>query len=151
GAKAMRLALGLCSIYPGERPITNDVKEPFSLKLDDFTQSNIMIDPSTGDVTALIDFESVTTAPAWYCAELPPWLRDEDTDLIAYFSKAILQKEFLMVMSDLDSDGSWNRAYEMGEPYREFAESVRYFLTFWGRHARGRWVESALRWLKKHP
>ena len=63
----------------------------------------------------------------------------------------ILQKDFLMAMSDLDLDGTWTRAYEEGEPYREFARSTHFFLTFWGRHARGRWVESALRWSKKHP
>ena len=43
GAKAMRLALGLCDIYPGEKPITNDVKEPFSLQLHDFWLSNMMV------------------------------------------------------------------------------------------------------------
>jgi len=65
--------------------------------------------------------------------------------------EAILLKEFLTTISNLDADGTWNRAYKAGDTYRSFGVSCRFFISHWGRYARGRWVESALRWLKKHP
>ncbi len=43
GRRAMEMALELCDIYPGDRPISNDLKEPISLQLEDFTLSNIMV------------------------------------------------------------------------------------------------------------
>lgn len=43
GRRSMEMALGLCDIYPGDRPISNDLMEPISLLLDDFSLSNIMV------------------------------------------------------------------------------------------------------------
>ncbi len=39
GRNAMEKALELCEIYPGDRPISDDLKEPISLRLDDFRLS----------------------------------------------------------------------------------------------------------------
>ncbi len=41
--RAMKLALGLCDISPGDKPISDDLKEPISLRLDDFRLTNIMV------------------------------------------------------------------------------------------------------------
>lgn len=65
--------------------------------------------------------------------------------------EVVLLDEFLTTIHSLDGDGSWSRAYETGKPYREFAVSCGFFMSAWGVFARGRWVESALRWLPKHP
>lgn len=35
----------------------------------------------TGDVHGFIDFEGAITAPGWFCAEIPPYLRDDEIDL----------------------------------------------------------------------
>ncbi len=35
---------------------------------------------------ALIDFEFANTAPGWFCAEIPSWLRDEATDVAEHFA-----------------------------------------------------------------
>ncbi|KLO04574.1 hypothetical protein SCHPADRAFT_840467 [Schizopora paradoxa] len=43
GRKGMEKALELCEIYPGDKPLTNDTKEPITLKLGDFRLANIMV------------------------------------------------------------------------------------------------------------
>lgn len=172
GRRAMEKALELCEIYPGDRPISDDVKEPISLRLDDFRLSNIMINPETGDLNAFIDLESAATAPGWFCADVPLWLRDEKADIAESIAtvydpnggnklrqkdsedtreEAVLLKEYLDTMRGLDVDGSWSRVYVDGRPYREFAESLAFFVGAWGRFGRGKWVESVLRWLRDHP
>jgi hypothetical protein len=80
GERVIQKALKLCSIYPGDIQIPGQMttsKKPFSLRLDDFRLSNIMIDKS-GHVTGIIDFEGTTIAPLWESALLPRWLGDPD-------------------------------------------------------------------------
>ncbi len=123
-------------------------------------------------MNAFIDLESAATAPGWFCADVPLWLRDEKADIAESIAtvynanggnkirqkdsedtreEAVLLKEYLDTMRGLDVDGSWGIAYEAGRPYREFAESLAFFIGAWGRFGRGKWVESVLRWLREHP
>lgn len=46
GKRAMEMALPLCDIYPGDRPITERPKEPITLRLNDFMLCNIMVSDS---------------------------------------------------------------------------------------------------------
>jgi len=156
GRKAMEKALRLCDIYPGDKPISNDYKEPITLKLDDFRMSNILINPETGDLKAFIDFENATTAPGWRCARLPFWLDDEyvvegDGQTVDPGDQGRLREELLDSMRALDKDGSWQRAYEAGRPYREFANHLDGFIGLWGRAWTDRWVDCVFRWLREHP
>ncbi|KLO06344.1 hypothetical protein SCHPADRAFT_838187 [Schizopora paradoxa] len=48
GRRGMEKALELCEIYPGDKPITNDTKEPITLKLGDFRLANIMVNSFLG-------------------------------------------------------------------------------------------------------
>lgn len=43
GRYAMEKALKLCEIYPGDKPISEEGKEPISLLLDDLRLPNIMV------------------------------------------------------------------------------------------------------------
>ncbi|KAI6152859.1 hypothetical protein EDD17DRAFT_1634196 [Pisolithus thermaeus] len=74
GERVLRKALELCSVYPGNDqpggPISTPT-QPFSLNLDDFRLSNIMIDEESGDVTSFVDFEGATIAPLWECTVIP--------------------------------------------------------------------------------
>lgn len=77
--------------------------------------------------------------------------RENDSDYNNCKEQALLFDEFLGTIRGLDVDGSWMRAYEAGKPYREFAESLAFFIGVWGRFGRGKWVDSVLRWLREHP
>lgn len=43
GRTAMEKAEELCRLYPGDKPLTNDTKEPISLMLQDFRLANVMV------------------------------------------------------------------------------------------------------------
>ncbi|KLO06342.1 hypothetical protein SCHPADRAFT_895524 [Schizopora paradoxa] len=177
GRTATEKAVELCRLYPGDKPLTNDNKEPISLVLQDFRLANIMIDPDTGDLNAFIDLEFAFSAPCWICAEVPQWLQDEkadvkdsvarmyynlygegkgrhrpaNTDIVDNREEAILLKEFMDTMRGLDKDGTWYTAYNAGKPYREFTMKLTHFIGAWGRLGFGLWVESTLRWMREHP
>ncbi|KLO10052.1 hypothetical protein SCHPADRAFT_907227 [Schizopora paradoxa] len=172
GHIAMEKALPLCDVYPGESPISNDVKEPISLCLDDYRLSNFMINPETGDLNALIDFESATAAPGWLCAHIPYWLESEESIFADYDARmyrapmqvehredakpsehaietAILHEEFMQAIRSSNADGTLIKAYQAGRPYREFAVELKYNISVW--HGWEYWVDSMLRWTREHP
>ncbi|KAG8826065.1 hypothetical protein FRC17_008430, partial [Serendipita sp. 399] len=90
--RVMKKALDLVHIYPGDQPLKTgeggellwnpeQKGDPFSLLLDDFRLSNIMVEAPSGKVLGFIDFEATTTAPLWRCATVPSWLdTEEDTE-----------------------------------------------------------------------
>lgn len=53
-------------------------QDPFSLYHEDLRSANIIINPSTYDITGVIDWEQATTIPDWYGIDYPACLRGQD-------------------------------------------------------------------------
>ena len=84
GDRVLKKAIELAEVYPGEQGVgqsASDITHPFSIKLDDFRLTNIMVcvvvsTPYSSSllesqIEGLIDFEGTTTAPLWMCAGFP--------------------------------------------------------------------------------
>ncbi|KAI6028995.1 kinase-like domain-containing protein [Pisolithus marmoratus] len=155
GERTLRKALELCTVYPGNNqpggPISTPTT-PFSLQLDDFRLSNIMIDESSGDVTGLIDFEGTTIAPLWECAVIPAWLQDPDDYEGGYEGgpaedRGVLREIFWKVMDS----GEWNMLYEHGKLFRHFRLRLSLQVGPWASEGMEEWVDKRLAWAKLHP
>jgi hypothetical protein len=120
GERVIQKALKLCSIYPGDIQIPGQMttsKKPFSLRLDDFRLSNIMIDES-GHVTGIIDFEGTTIAPLWESALLPRWLGDPDDPESTFEGGSSESRQTLRALFfDRVGHGEWRALYENGKPF----------------------------------
>ncbi|QRV95171.1 phosphotransferase enzyme family protein [Ceratobasidium sp. AG-Ba] len=157
GELALLKALELYPLFPGDMPVYSPMpspEQPFSIRLDDFRLSNIMIDESTGKVTGLIDFEVATIAPTWACAALPGWLVEEDHEdrLPGEESddiRAQLRQTFMAAISEADPTGEWERAQSAGRPYRYLLGCSNYFVVPWGY--RLEYFDALLEWCKTHP
>ena len=57
-----------------------DINGPFKLFCDDFGPGNILVDPSTLEITGIIDWEFCYAAPAQFLASPPDWLLLKNTD-----------------------------------------------------------------------
>ncbi|QRV90377.1 phosphotransferase enzyme family protein [Ceratobasidium sp. AG-Ba] len=157
GEEVLRQALDLYPLFPGDLPVYSPMsspEEPFSICLDDFRLSNIMIDPTTGKVTGLFDLEGTTIAPVWACAAFPGWLVEEDhedwlpgdeSDDI----RAQLRETFMDAIKEADPSGEWDRAQSAGRPYRYLLNASKYFVVPWGN--RKAYVNSLLEWCKANP
>ncbi|KAK7046622.1 kinase-like protein [Favolaschia claudopus] len=157
GRTVLEKAVELCSLYPGEicvsEPLTSP-EHPFSIRLDDFRLSNMMIDEETGHVTGIIDFEGATVAPLWECAYLPRWLQDYDEwdgshEGGSAEDKQLLRNLFMKRIQELDPDGEWIRALEQGRPFREFTNLLSFNVGVWMNQEK--WVRERLEWAKTHP
>ncbi|KAI5992533.1 kinase-like domain-containing protein [Pisolithus albus] len=155
GERGIRKALELCSVYPGNHqpggPISTPEK-PFSLCLDDFRLSNIMIDEESGDVTSLIDFEGATIAPLWECAVFPPWIQDPEDQEGAYEGGPAEDREKLreIFRKVMDSE-EWSTLYEHGKLYRHFRLRLTLVVRPWAADYMEKWVDERLAWAKLHP
>ncbi|KAI6102360.1 kinase-like domain-containing protein [Pisolithus croceorrhizus] len=155
GERVLRKALELCSVYPGNDqpggPISTPT-QPFSLNLDDFRLSNIMIDEESGDVTSLIDFEGATIAPLWECTVIPAWLQDPDDQEGGYEGGAAEDREKLreIFWKIMDSD-EWSVLYEHGKLFRHFRLRLSLQVGPWASEYMEEWVDKRLAWAKLHP
>ncbi|KAJ6447508.1 hypothetical protein C8R45DRAFT_948495 [Mycena sanguinolenta] len=140
GIHVLNKAVQLASVYPGDfcvsEPLTSP-GQPFSLRMDDFRLSNIMIDEETGHVTGIIDFEGATVAPLWECAYMPRWLQDPgEWDATHEGGSAedrkILRNLFFQKIEEHDRTGEWIRALERGWPFREFTNMLSFNVCVYG-------------------
>ncbi|KAJ7652127.1 hypothetical protein DFH06DRAFT_1331335 [Mycena polygramma] len=159
GIRALEKAVQLTSVYPGDVCVSEPLTTPdksFSLSLDDFRLSNIMIDESTGHITGLIDFEGATVAPLWECAYMPRWLQDAEEWDGAYEGgsaeeKALLRYLFMQQIEAGDPTGEWVRAYEKGRPFREFTSRLTFHVAVWADSDMEEWVQERLDWAESNP
>ncbi|KAF8127591.1 phosphotransferase enzyme family-domain-containing protein [Boletus edulis] len=155
GERVLRKALELCTVYPGNNspggPITTPTK-PFSLRLDDFRLSNIMIDDKSGVVTGLIDFEGTTVAPLWECAVVPGWLLDCDDPEGRYEGGSDEDRGRLLdVFWKTMDDTEWREMYENGKPFRRLSDRLSFQIGIWSMRGGEEWVDERLAWAKLHP
>ncbi|KAJ7442127.1 hypothetical protein B0H11DRAFT_495506, partial [Mycena galericulata] len=157
GIRVLNKAVQLSSIYPGNicvsEPLTSPGK-PFSLRMDDFRLSNIMIDEETGHITALLDFEGATVAPLWECAYMPRWLQsftewDGSHEGGSPEEKETLRNVFLKAVAEKDPSGEWIRALERGRPFRELTSRLSFNVGVWADMEE--WVDERIEWARKYP
>ncbi|KAJ4000352.1 hypothetical protein F5050DRAFT_1532754, partial [Lentinula boryana] len=159
GTRVLQKALQLASVYPGDICVSSPLstsEQPFSLRMDDFRLSNIMIDENTGHITGLIDFEGATISPLWECAYMPRWLQDpEEWDGTheggTPSEKSSLRKVFFDKIKQIDKDGEWKRAHDHGHPFREFTNMLNFNVNVWADSSIERWVDARLQWAYEHP
>jgi hypothetical protein len=159
GERVMRKAIELCSVYPGDTLIPPNIttpQRPFSLKLDDFRLSNVMINTESGRVTGFIDFEAATIAPLWECAVIPRWLQDADDPESSYEGgtseeRGVLRAVFLSVMEGSARYPEWREAYEVGRPFRRLTDLLCFQVNVWASNDHEIWVDKRLEWAKNHP
>lgn len=154
GQRVLRKAFELCAIYPGDIQIHQQTTAPtklFSLRLDDFRLSNIMIDES-GHVTGIIDFEGATIAPLWECAVLPRWLQDPDDPESTYEGGSTASRQALRALF-LEKVGNveWKKLYEWGKPFRLFSDRLDFQVGVWASEGMEAWVDERLAWATDHP
>ncbi|KAJ7879552.1 hypothetical protein B0H14DRAFT_1605136 [Mycena olivaceomarginata] len=155
--RVLKKAVQLSAVYPGDvcvsEPLTSP-GQPFSLRMDDFRLSNVMIDTATGHVTGLIDFEGATVAPLWDCAYMPRWLQDPDEWDATYEGgpaedRKILRDLFLEKVEKHDQTGEWIRALVRGRPFREFTDRLIFNVGVWVDQEE--WMDQRIEWAKTHP
>ncbi|KAF8825487.1 hypothetical protein HHX47_DHR6000057 [Lentinula edodes] len=159
GIRVLEKAVKLASIYPGDICISSPLTtpgNPFSLRMDDFRLSNVMIDENTGHITGLIDFEGATIAPLWECAYMPRWLQDREEwdgsfEGGSSSEKASLRKVFNDKMTEIDPTGEWKRAHDQGRPFREFTNMLNYNVGVWANDDIENTIDEWLEWAKVHP
>ncbi|KAJ7170853.1 hypothetical protein C8R43DRAFT_981291 [Mycena crocata] len=157
GIRVLEKAIQLALVYPGDLAVSEPLTtpgQPFSLRMDDFRLSNIMIDKNTGSITGLIDFEGAQIAPLWECAYLPPWIQDPDEWDGTYEGgspeeKKTLRELFMKKIKENDPTGEWIRALERGRPFREFTNMLNFSVNVWADMEK--WVDERLEWAKSHP
>ncbi|KAF7326629.1 Kinase-like protein [Mycena venus] len=157
GIRVLKKAVQLSLVYPGNlcvsEPLTSPGR-PFSLRMDDFRLSNMMIDRESGHITGVIDFEGATVAPLWECAYMPRWLQDPgEWDATHEGGSAedrkILRNLFLKKIEKHDRTGEWIPALERGRPFREFTNILSFNLGVWADQEE--WVDERMEWTKTHP
>ncbi|KIK00510.1 hypothetical protein K443DRAFT_665055 [Laccaria amethystina LaAM-08-1] len=155
GQRILRKTLDLCAVYPGNIQIhdpENSSPKPFSLRLDDFRLSNIMIDEITGRVTGLIDFEGTTTAPLWECALLPRLLQhSDDPEATPEGGDDVTRQALRAVFMDKVANGQWNVLCELGKPFRQLSDRLSFRVDVWASEYMESWVEERLVWAQEHP
>ncbi|KAJ6476226.1 hypothetical protein C8R45DRAFT_1009263 [Mycena sanguinolenta] len=156
GIRALSNAVQLSSVYPGDlcvsEPLTSP-GQPFSLRMDDFRLSNVIIDKETGHVTGIIDLEGTTVAPLWECAYMPRWLQDPQEWGATYEcgsaeDREVLRTLFLKKIQELDQTEEWIRAMERGRPFREFTNILNFQVGVWA--SQEEWVNERIEWAKNH-
>ncbi|KAI6020795.1 kinase-like domain-containing protein, partial [Pisolithus microcarpus] len=155
GERVLRKALELCSVYPGNHqpggPISTP-ERPFSLHLDDFRLSNIMIDEESGDVTSLIDFEGATIAPLWECAVIPAWLQDpNDQEGGCEGGFAEDREELREIFWKVMDSEEWSTLYEHGKLFRHFRLWLPLQVGSWASKYKEKRVDERLTWAELHP
>ncbi|KAF8600090.1 hypothetical protein BDV93DRAFT_497071 [Ceratobasidium sp. AG-I] len=155
GKLVLEKTLDLCTVFPGDQPVHTPVTTPelpFSIKLDDFRLSNVLIDEMTGRVTGMIDFEGATIAPLWACACMPPWIRPLDDPESSHEGgddkiREDLRDAFVEAMGKLNSTGEWMSAYQTGRPYRRLVAALGDQVLVWSESEE--WVDKRLKWKKE--
>lgn len=155
GERILRKARELCSVYPGNNQpggaISTSMK-PFSIHLDDFRLSNIMIDEKSGDVTSLIDFEGATIAPLWECAVIPAWIQDPDDQEGGYEGGPAEDRERLReIFCKVMDSREWSVLYEQGKLFRHFRLWLSLQVSCWASEGMEEWVDKRFAWAKLHP
>ncbi|KAF8594973.1 hypothetical protein BDV93DRAFT_457968 [Ceratobasidium sp. AG-I] len=156
-----QLAIELCHSYPGDLSVPSPIStpdRPFTLMLDDFRLVNVLIDEDTGRVNGYIDFEGTTVVPLWQSATVPDWIPDPDSDMANWYGGTPEEQRALWLAFHPTIDqhdnaltgGEWRKAYELGEPFRNFADRFGLGISFWAEHMEA-WLKKRLEWSKAHP
>ncbi|KAF8693964.1 Phosphotransferase enzyme family, partial [Rhizoctonia solani] len=156
--RVLHQAVGLCRYYPGDATIPTTIStpdRPFSFLLDDFRLVNILIDKETGQINGYIDSEGTTIAPLWQVATVPQWIPDPNGDTANWYGGTLedqraLWSAFHQTMDEHDTTGDWRKAYELGEPCREFAGRLDLGFQKWDERMES-WLARRLEWAEKHP
>ncbi|KAI6156163.1 hypothetical protein EDD17DRAFT_1627753, partial [Pisolithus thermaeus] len=119
GECVLHKALKPCSIYLGNDqpggPISTPT-QPFSLNLNNFWLSNIMINEESGDVTSLIDFKGATIVPLWECTIIPTWLQDPNDQEGSYeWGPAEDREKLHKIFWKIMDSNEWSALYEHGK------------------------------------
>ncbi|KAF3226678.1 hypothetical protein TWF191_004501 [Orbilia oligospora] len=68
-------------------------KEKFVLHHDDINAGNLLVDPETGALTGILDWECVSVLPTWKSCQLPLFLMNTKTRNIQPSERAYLERE----------------------------------------------------------
>ncbi|KAJ7039726.1 kinase-like domain-containing protein [Mycena alexandri] len=155
GIEVLKKAVELSLVYPGDLCVSDPLTSPgqaFSVRMDDFRLSNIMIDDE-GHIQGLIDFEGATVAPLWDCAYMPLWLQDpsEWDGSHEGGSDESLRNLFWEKVKENDPTGEWIRACERGRWFRNFTSMLSYNVGVWAEPNIEKWVDERLEWAKVNP
>ncbi|KAM6498531.1 Protein kinase-like domain containing protein [Amanita muscaria] len=159
GQQVLEILKELCEIYPGDTSVYEGATTPaqrFSLRLDDFRLSNVMIDKESGKVIAFIDFEGATIAPLWDCAMVPHWILPSYLEESSGFglpkhAREALYMHFIDVINRSDGSGEWHLAHTKGRPFRLLIDHLQFYVGVWEDEECRSWVDSRLSWAKMHP
>lgn len=103
--------------------------QEFSLHHHDFRLSNVHVDPSTGAIEGLLDWEATHTAALWACARLPAWLTEAgDSNVQNPDERRRLRAVFLDAAS-----AEWREAFERGRDWRVFQNVCEFNWVVWGQ------------------
>lgn len=145
---SLEQVIDIARVYCGPKgPLTDE----FALLHHDFRLSNIHVNPDTGNITGIIDWEATHSAPLWACARMPSWIEDtqyeglvedgfegmmrsvslsssstdiqaDDLELSANSTSAHYERKRLRnIFLDSVSE-EWRTAYESGRHWRTFQE-----------------------------
>ena len=153
----------LLQLMPLFFPAGAEGDNDFGLRHDDMSRQNIMVDPHTGELAALVDWECVSVLPLWKVCQVPQFLvsrertsepqkhdyfpqdNEEDTayfiDLEEY-EKTCLRRQFLEQMARLEP--AWMEIHDLSTAKVDFDFAVEHC------HC---WVVSKtiMKWLKNVP
>ncbi|KAK6513050.1 hypothetical protein TWF506_009213 [Arthrobotrys conoides] len=123
--------------------------EKFVLHHDDVNTGNLLVDPNTGALTGILDWECVSVLPAWKSCQLPRFLmctkarhtkpseeryceQPNGPPNSLYFEHlrewelTTLRKCFFQRMKSLSLSSDWMDIYESSERIRDFEHAVQY-------------------------
>lgn len=112
----------------------------------------------SGKVNGYIDFEATSVAPLWQSATVPQWIPDPDGDMAGWYGgtsedQRALWSAFHTTIDQHDSvltGGEWRKAYELGKPFRDFADRLGLDVPFWDEEMED-WLRKRLEWSKNNP
>lgn len=127
--------------FPADAEGNND----FGLHHDDMSRRNIMVDPHTGELAALVDWECVSVVPLWKVCQLPQFLvsrertsepqkhdyfhqgNEGDTayfDDLEEYEKTCLRRHFLEQMARLEP--AWMEIHDLSTAKVDFDFAVEH-------------------------
>ena len=152
----------LLQLMPQFFPASLAGNEEFGLRHDDVSSRNIMVDPRTEELTAVVDWECVSFVPLWKVCQLP-WVlisrertsepqkhryihRDDEPDELYFihledYEKTCLRKLFFEQMAKFEP--AWMEVHRLSEAKADFDYAVENCDSEINRKRIRTWLENA--------
>ena len=151
----------LLQLMPHFFPAAVKENEEFGLRHDDMSRRNIMVDPQTEELAALIDWECVSAVPLWKVCQLPCFLisrertskpqkhryrheGDEPDELyfihLEEYEKTYFRKYFLEHMAKIEP--AWMEIHNLSEAKADFDYAVEHCDSEIARKRVRKWLEN---------